>query len=79
MPLTKEQFNALHEAITDAFDEDSLKLMLEQRLGFKLSKHVDLHGGFETVVHRLIDWHRMLGEKPVAKLVNAALESRPGR
>jgi hypothetical protein len=74
MPLTGTQKKALREALINAFDQDTLAIMLSD----KLDKRLDLlvkPADFETTVFRLIEKMEQMGW--TYRLVLAARESRP--
>jgi hypothetical protein len=77
MALTQEQFNDLHAALLDAYNLNTLTMMLQFRLKKTLANIVDVANPFTMVVFDLIRETEREGWKPTLRLVNAALESRP--
>jgi hypothetical protein len=55
MKLKNSDLNLIHEALLDAFKPDSLSIMLNARLGIRLSD-ITPQAAFQTMVHDVIEW-----------------------
>src|SRR5262245_5996259 len=76
MPLCKEKFKALYDALLDGFpSEEELTRMIRFGLGERL-KNIVLGDNIPDIVFELIDWAESKGR--VEELVQAAREENPG-
>src|SRR5262249_55964625 len=75
MPLPTAQFQALLDAIRDAYNQNRLEQMLYTRLGKRLDE-ISTDTDFRTVVFKLLRDAEMNGD--VRPLLTAARQSNPG-
>jgi hypothetical protein len=73
--LPGPQFEALQEAILDAFDIHALQDLVRTKLGKRLGEIVDLQQGLEHTIPELITYYEY--DDDIERLVSAVLSVRP--